>query len=85
MSPVKQAIWNWNFPLVIPARKKRRVPMQASKFSEARIVDADLRASGVAPFCGPNIGAQAYYERMGFRTNRVTETAVCKSWSSAAG
>jgi hypothetical protein len=74
-----------NDALVIPAGKKRRVPMQASKFSEARIVDADLRSSGVAPFCGPNIDAQSYYERMGLRTYRVTETAVCKSWSSAAG
>jgi hypothetical protein len=53
MPPVKQAIWNWNFPLVIPAGKKRRVPMQASKFSEARIVDADLRSSGVAPLLLP--------------------------------
>jgi GNAT superfamily N-acetyltransferase len=25
--------------------------------------------------------AQAYYERMGFRTYRTTETSVCKCWS----
>jgi ribosomal protein S18 acetylase RimI-like enzyme len=28
-----------------------------------------------------NDTAQAYYERMGFKTYRTTETAVCKCWS----
>jgi ribosomal protein S18 acetylase RimI-like enzyme len=66
---------------VDPDAARGGVGRELFEVTRAAAVEAELER--IEAFIGKtNEVAQAYYERMGFRTYRTTETAVCKCWSA---
>ena len=50
-------------------------------FDATKLAAAEAGIDAIEAFIGEkNLGAQAYYEKMGFRTYRLAEGAVCKSY-----
>lgn len=69
---------------VSPDAARTGVGRQLFAVTKRAAIDAGL--TKIEAFIGiGNEVAQAYYERMGFRTYRTTETSVCKCWSTKAG
>ncbi|WP_245484998.1 GNAT family N-acetyltransferase [Rhizobium leguminosarum] len=68
---------------VSPDAARTGVGSQLFEVTRQAAIEAGLEK--IEAFIGiGNEVAQAYYERMGFRTYRTTETAVCKCWSADA-
>ena len=61
--------------------KARRVGRALFQVTSAAAIEAGLEKIE-AFIAKENHIAQAYYERMGFRTYRMTEKAVCKVWTA---